>query len=245
MLDTITFIAGSMPILMKGAWMAILITLLAVFFGVTIGIIVAFFRIYGAKPIQKVLYIYEWVLRGTPILVILFILYFGFPEIGFFLYNFCRDQFGWNAEWVRSIFNLDPFIAIVLGLALRSSAYQAQIYRSAILSIGTQQMEAGLSIGLSRVQTMYHIILPQAVRLSFPGFTNEFTIILKDSSLAYAVGIAEILSYSRSIMVNTGRAFEILFACALLYFILFEISFYILNKVNQKFQIPGFTSDIH
>jgi len=222
MLDTLSFIAESMPILMKGAWVAILITLLAVFMGVAIGILVAFFRIYGSTPVRKILYIYEWVLRGTPILVILFILYFGLPAIGL---------------------NLSPFIAIVLGLALRSSAYQAQIYRSSILSIGSQQMEAGLSIGLTRFQTLFHVILPQAIRLSFPGFTNEFTIILKDSSLAYAVGIAEILSYSRSIMVNTGRAFEILFACALLYFLLFEFFFIILNKINSRFQIPGFISD--
>jgi len=78
-------------------------------------------------------------------------------------------------------------------LGLASSAYQAQIYRGAILSIGAHQMEAGLSIGLTKFETLIYIIIPQAVRLSLPGFTNEFTIVLKDSPLAYAVGISEIL----------------------------------------------------
>ena len=219
MVETLSFIWKNLPLLLKGAVVAVNITVLSILFGMFIAIFVAFFRIYGASWIKKVLYVYEWVFRGLPILVLLFIIYFGLPTIGI---------------------NLNPFLSVVIGLGLRSSAYQAQIYRGAILSIGNEQMEAGLSLGLSKVQTMIFIILPQAIRISLPGFTNEFTIVLKDSPLAYAVGIAEILKYGRNIIVTSFRPFEIYLTCAIIYFILFHLFYYVFKLIARKFEVPGF-----
>ena len=84
------------------------------------------------------------------------------------------------------------------------------------------------------------VIVPQAVRLSLPGFTNEFTIVLKDSPLAYAVGIAEILKYGRDIIVMTFRPFEVYLACAIIYFLLFHFFYFLFVKVSRKFDVPGF-----
>jgi polar amino acid transport system permease protein len=151
--------------------------------------------------------------------VLLFIIYFGLPTIGL---------------------NFSPLVSVVLGLGLCSSAYQAQIYRGAILSIGSEQMEAGLSLGMSKFQTLYSIILPQAVRLSLPGFTNEFTIVLKDSPLAYAVGIAEILKYGRDLIVTSFKPFEIYLACALIYFVLFQMFYYLFKYIASRYEVPGF-----
>lgn len=219
MLDSIIYIVSNVPLLMKGVWMAVQITVLSVILGMLIGIAVAFLRIYGSKGMRRLVSVYEWVFRGIPQLVLLFIVYFGLPEIGI---------------------NLSPFLCVVIGLGLCSSAYQAQIYRGAILSIGSEQMEAGLSLGLSKTKTLFFVILPQAVRLSLPGFTNEFTIVLKDSPLAYAVGIAEILKYGRDLIVTSFRPFEIYLAAALVYFVLFQLFYYLFKAIASRYQVPGY-----
>jgi len=219
MFDSVLYILTNVPLLMKGVLIAVEITVCSVALGMVLGIFVAFLKIYGSNPMKKVVSVYEWIFRGIPQLVLLFIVYFGLPTIGL---------------------NFGPFLSVVIGLGLCSSAYQAQIYRGAILSIGTEQMEAGLSLGMSKFQTLFCIILPQAVRLSLPGFTNEFTIVLKDSPLAYAVGIAEILKYGRDLIVTSFKPFEIYFACALIYFVLFQIFFYLFKYIASKFEVPGF-----
>lgn len=220
--DSIVFIFNVFPILLKGSIIAIEVTIVSIFIGMVIGILVAFLHIYGTKTVKRIIYLYEWIMRGTPILVILFFLYFGLPKIP-----------------VIGI-NLNPFLAVVIGLGLCSSGYQAQIYRGAILSIGSNQMEAGLSLGMTKFQTLINIILPQAIRLSLPGFTNEFTIVLKDSPLAYAVGISEILKNGRDIIVQTARPFEVYFAAAILYFILFQLFYNLFKYISKKFEVPGF-----
>lgn len=219
MIDSMLYILTNFPLLLKGVVIAIEITVASILLGMVLGILVAFLKIYGSRPTKKIVGIYEWVFRGIPQLVLLFIVYFGLPEIGL---------------------NLGPFMSVVIGLGLCSSAYQAQIYRGAILSIGSEQMEAGLSLGMSKFKTLFYVILPQAVRLSLPGFTNEFTIVLKDSPLAYAVGIAEILKYGRDLIVTSFRPFEIYLACAIIYFVLFQAFFYLFKYIAGKFEVPGF-----
>ncbi len=219
MLESLVYVLTNFPLLLKGVWIAVLITVCSMLLGMVLGIAVAFLRIYGKKPVRKAVSVYEWIFRGLPQLVMLFIVYFGLPELGL---------------------NLGPFLSVVLALGLCSSAYQAQIYRGAILSIGSEQMEAGLSLGMTKTQTLFHIILPQAVRLSLPGFTNEFTIVLKDSPLAYAVGITEILKYGRDLIVTSFRPFEIYLACALIYFVLFQLFFYLFKYVAGRYTVPGF-----
>ena len=219
MIESLLYVLTNFPLLLKGVWVAILITVFSMLIGMVMGIAVAFLRIYGKKPVRKAVSVYEWVFRGLPQLVMLFIVYFGLPEIGI---------------------NLGPFLSVVIALGLCSSAYQAQIYRGAILSIGSEQMEAGLSLGMTKTQTLFHIILPQAVRLSLPGFTNEFTIVLKDSPLAYAVGITEILKYGRDLIVTSFKPFEIYLACALIYFVLFQLFYQLFKYIASRYTVPGF-----
>lgn len=228
------FLFKNMPMLLSGALTAILLTFTSIIIGLVVGIMVTFFGIYGSKFTKKLMFAYEWLLKGTPPLILIFIFYFG---LGNYL-------------------NLGEFFAAALALGLRSSAYQAQIYRGAVLSISTEQTEAGLSLGLSRFRTFYLVILPQAIRLSLPGFTNEFTIVLKDTPLAYGVGLVEILKAGRDILAQqlsaaivSGKVtaslnpFIVYLTCALIYFVLFEIFYYSLNALSKKFQIPGFIFD--
>lgn len=232
--NNLFFIFKNMPLLLNATLTAIILTFASIFIGMIVGIIITFLRIYGSKLIKKIVFVYEWVLKGAPPLIVIFIFYFG---LGKYL-------------------NLGPFLSASLALGLRSSAYQAQIYRGAVLSITSEQTEAGLSLGLSKLRTFNLIILPQAFRLSLPGFTNEFTIVLKDTPLAYSVGLVEILKAGRDILNQpltqsiTGQQvsgslnpFFIFMICALLYFILFEIFSYSLKLLSKKFEIPGFISE--
>ncbi|MFN3410690.1 MAG: amino acid ABC transporter permease [Exilispira sp.] len=228
------FIFNNLPLLLNATLTAIFLTFASIFIGMIVGISITFLRIYSNKFVKKIVFAYEWVLKGTPPLIVIFIFYFG---LGKYL-------------------NLGPFLSAALALGLRSSAYQSQIYRGAVLSITSEQTEAGLSLGLSRVRTFILIIIPQAFRLSLPGFTNEFTIVLKDTPLAYAVGLVEILKAGRDILnqpltqsitggnvTATLNPFAIFLLCALLYFILFEIFSYSLKTLSKKYEIPGFVTD--
>ncbi len=222
-LEASKVILTNSPYLLKGILVAVEITVLSMALGLVLGIFIAFTKIYGSKTMKRVVGFYEWIMRGLPILVLLFIIYFGLPTLGI---------------------QCDPFLSIVLALGLASSAYQAQIYRGAILSIGSEQMEAGLTLGLNKFQTLFYIILPQAVRLSLPGFTNEFTIVLKDSPLAYAVGIAEILKNGHDIILQTYRPFEIYFACSIIYFCLFQLFYFIFTQIAKRYEVPGYILEV-
>ena len=131
-------------------------------------------RVYGAKELQWLAGGYEKVLRGIPLLVLIYIIVFGFSDIFWYLHPLHR-----------------PFAGVILALALRSAAYQSQIFRGAILSVNPGQMEAAKSVGMSGFQAFRHIIMPQALRLAVPSWSNEYAVVIKDTSFAFGVGIVE------------------------------------------------------
>jgi len=210
----------SLPQLMDGLKYTISLTLFSLLLGSALGIVMAVGRSYGKRPLSIFIYIYEKVFRGIPLLVIFFLIYFGMAEIGF---------------------NLDAFSAAILGLGLRSAAYQAQIYRSAINSIPEGQMTAASSLGMPKLKAIRYIILPQVLRLSIPGWSNEFTIVLKDTSIAFSIGIIELMRQARYIYVRDHELIlYVLLIVALIYFIL-VISINIgLGYLEKKYQMSGF-----
>ena len=209
----------SLPILLKGALVTIELTLAGLALGLVIAVPVSFFQVYGARVPRLVCSIYEKTFRSVPLLVLLMLIFYGLPEVG-----------------VR----LDPFFACVLGLGLRSSAYQSQIFRGAILSVGKGQTVAALSIGMTRFQTFRYIVFPQALRFSIAPWTNELTIVLKDSSMAYALGVVELLRQGSYIIARTYEPMVIFLLCAGIYLALTIFANRILSFVEKKLKIPGF-----
>lgn len=185
------------------------------------GIILALGRVYGSKYLQiLVIRPFERFFRAIPALVLLFLFYFG-----------------------SSFFNINisPFTAAVLAMGLRSAAYQSEIFRGAIQSIDEGQLKAARSIGMNMFQSIRFIILPQALRLSIPPWANEYAVVLKDSSLAYAVGVTELLRQGRYIIARTfGNALLIYVFCALIYFILVFAGNQFLKFLEKKYKIPGY-----
>ncbi|MFW9820487.1 MAG: amino acid ABC transporter permease, partial [Candidatus Thorarchaeota archaeon] len=161
-------------ILEFGLFYTLIITTLSLLIGLGIGLTLAVMRVYGGKELYWLSSGYEKLFRGIPLLVLIFIFAVGIP--GLFWY----------------IEPLDRLLAsVILALGIRSGAYQSQIFRGAILSINPGQMEAARSLGMNKMQSFRYIILPQALRIAIPGWSNEYAVVIKDSSFAGAVGTFE------------------------------------------------------
>ncbi len=210
-----------MPSLLSGTLVTIILTIYFLVLGFLLGILLALGRVYGSHSLQFfIIRPFERFFRAVPALVLLFLFYFG-----------------------SSFFHIDisAFTAAVLAMGLRSAAYQSEIFRGAIQSIGEGQMKAARSIGMNITQSIRYIILPQALRLSIPPWANEFAVVLKDSSLAYAVGVTELLRQGRYIVARTfGNALLVYTACALIYFILVFAGNQLLKLLEEKYKIPGY-----
>ena len=214
----------SLPQLFEGLKITIGLTILSLILGSVLGILMAIGRVYGKKPLSFLIYIYEKIFRGIPLLVIFFLIYFGLSQIGI---------------------NLDPFTAAVLGLGLRSTAYQAQIYRSSINSIPEGQMIAACSIGMTKIKAIRYVILPQILRLSIPGWSNELTIVLKDTSIAFSIGVIELMRQGRYIYaLDHTLVLPVLLVIALIYFIIVMSINKGLSYLEKKYKISGLDVEI-
>ncbi|MCK7510449.1 MAG: amino acid ABC transporter permease [Desulfobacterales bacterium] len=162
--------------------------------------------------------VYVEIFRGTPLLVQILIVYFALPTIGF--------QFS-------------PFVAGIIALSLNSAAYQAEIFRGGVQSISSGQMEAARSMGLTYNQSMLNVIIPQGLRNAIPPYTNEFIILIKDSSLVSAIGLFELTYTSQTIIARTGQAFVLLIFIAAVYFIMTFTTSTIMKRIEKKYAIPG------
>ncbi len=207
-----------LPVILSGLGATGLLTIGGIGLGFFLGLLLAFLEVYAPRRIGLIASWIGQVIRGIPLIVIFFILYFGLSEFGI---------------------NLSGTMAAILGLGIRSAAYQSQIFRSAIESIGVGQWEAALSIGMSRFQAFRHIIMPQALRIAIPGWTNEFTIVLKDTSIAYAIGVSEIFTQTIHVAQATLNYLIPLLIVAGIYFVLTVTVNTVLNTLYNKYRIPG------
>lgn len=215
----------SLPSLFDGLTITLLLTAIGILLGTILGIVLATGRSYAVRPVAYLILVYEKVLRGIPLLVLFFLIYFGLPQIGL---------------------NLDAFTSAVIGLGLRSSAYQAQIYRGAINSIPEGQIQAAFSLGMSKLKAIRHVIIPQMLRLSIPGWSNEFTILLKDTSLAFGIGVIELMRQGRYIQVRDPDLVLVVFLLiAVIYFVLVFSANKILRYVEMKYQMVGYQTEVH
>ncbi|MCG0278362.1 MAG: amino acid ABC transporter permease [Thermanaeromonas sp.] len=202
---------NSLPYLLLGAVETLKITVFAVSLGTVLGLIVGLGRISDQKIIRLLAACYVDFLRGTPLLVQVFIVYFGFPQL--------LEQLG------SPITHIPPFMAALIAFSLNSGAYVAEIFRAGIQSIHRGQMEAARSLGMTKAQAMRYVILPQAFRRVIPPLGNEFIALLKDTSLLSVIGIVELTRRGQIIIASTFRPFEIWFTVAFIYLLLtFSIS---------------------
>ena len=190
-------VVNSFPLLLVGAGVTIKITALSVALGVVIGLFVGIARISRITILRVLAAIYVDFFRGTPLLVQIFLVYFALPVI--------TGQ------------RVDPFVAAIGSCGINSGAYVAEIFRAGIQSIDKGQMEAGRSLGMTWVQTMRYIIVPQAFKRVIPPLGNEFIALLKDSSLVSVIGFEELTRRGQLIIAKTYGSLEIWISVAVIY----------------------------
>jgi polar amino acid transport system substrate-binding protein len=185
--------------LLKGAGITLFISSTSMLFAIALGLVLTLARLYGSAPFNGLATAYIEIYRGTPLLIQLYILYYGLPNIGI---------------------SLSPFAAAFLGLGMNYAAYEAELYRAGISAIPRGQTEAALSLGMTQGMAIRRIILPQAFRIALPGVTNDFIALFKDSSLVSIIAMVELTKTYTILAASTLRFFELGLIVAVLYFIM-------------------------
>lgn len=206
------FIDSLLPLLKAGVAFTIPLTLISFGLGMLLAILTALARLSKWMPIRQAAKFYVWVIRGTPLLVQLFIIFYGLPSVGI---------------------TLEPFPAAVIGFTLSVGAYGSEIVRAAILSIEAGQWEAAYSLGMNRIQALYYVILPQAARVSVPPLGNSFISLVKDTSLAFTVTYAEMFRKAQEITSATYEPLLVYSEVALIY-LLFSTVLSVLQSHMEK-----------
>lgn len=204
---------NKLPVLLQGAVVTLQISLLALLIGMILGLVGAICRISSNRVLNMIGFLYVWIIRGTPLMVQLFILYFGLPQVGI---------------------KMSSMSAGVLGLAINTGAYVAEILRAGIQAVDSGQMEAAQSLGMSYRKAMIRIIAPQAIKISIPPLVNQFIMTLKNSSIASLVTITELLRTGEQIIYTTFRSFEVYTTLAVIYLIINSVFMILANQLERR-----------
>ena len=195
-------IVESIPFLVKGAVYTVQVSVLAIVVGLVLGWMLGLVAVSGVRWLRAIAWGYVQFIRGTPLLVQIFLIYFGLPALGI---------------------NIPAYWSGVIALGLNSAGFQAEIVRAGIESIDRGQTEAARSIGMSGVQTLLFILVPQTIRRVIPPLTNELITLTKSSSLLSAIAVLELTHAGQAIIARTFAPFEIYAAVAVFYLILIAV----------------------
>lgn len=215
------FLWANLPSLLNGVLTTLQLSILMLGLGFAVGIPLALLENYGPSllRIAVVLPLITF-FRGVPTLVLLFLAFFGIPRLGI---------------------EISGLTASVLAIGMRSGIYQSQLLRGAILSVPQGQMLAARAIGMTKWQAIRYVVMPQMFRISIPSYANESAVVLKESSLAYALGVTELMRQGRYIVARTfDNSLAVYIACAAIYFVLvFGVS-KLLAFIERRTALPGF-----
>ena len=208
--------------LLKGAGYTVLITLCCGVTGLVVGLGIAIARELGGPRLYWALSTFVYVVRSIPMLVLLFIVFFGLPGIGI---------------------DVPPLLAMMLSLGLISGAYLSEVFRGAFAAVNPNEVLAAKAMGFSRVQILRLVQIPQMARFSVPGMVNELTTVLKFSPFAYTVGIPEITKQAMVLASTTMRGLEIYAAIGLIYFAIYRLLLVGVRLVEKRYNVPGFAQE--
>ncbi len=200
-----------MPTFFEGTLVTIVLSLSTVIIGSLIGLVVVLMKMSNVKPLKVIADLYTNVVRGTPMLLQLFIWLYGLPMLGI---SFSGLSF------LGGTYGTREFITAIVALAINSGAYVSEVLRGGLEAVDKGQTEAGRALGLSKRETMFSIIIPQAIRTVLPGLGNEFITMIKESSIVSTVGVFDVMYTSNIVKASTYSIFEPLIVVGVIYFIL-------------------------
>ena len=218
-MDQFTFIFDILlPALMQGLVITLQLIVCSAPFGLVLGIGVAAGRQYGGPILSRICKMFVLLIKGTPLLLLLFILYFGLPSIGI---------------------TLTAFTAAVIGFILCNGAYNSEYIRGALLSIKDGQMIAAQALGMTRAQAIRNVILPQALRRAIPGLSNEFIYLIKYSSLAYMITVVELSGAGKNVATKYFIYTETFMVVGSVYLVLVTITTVAVSILEKHVSVPG------
>ena len=206
------------PFLLQASILTLEISVLSLALGLAFGLAGALGKLSPNRLVRSVAAFYIWLIRSTPLLVQLFIIYFGLPQFGI---------------------DLGPFLSGVLGLSLNVGAYNAETIRGGILSVPRGQLEAARSLGMGPGLAMRRIILPQAVRIIIPPLGNNFIILIKDTSLVSTITLVELTLTAQRLIGSTYKPFEMYLMAAFLYAVITSTAAFLLKKFERRFALEN------
>jgi len=212
------FLENAIPQLWDGTLITLQITFITLVIGFVLGFPAALARIYGGKIFGVISATYTELFRGTPVLVQLFIIYYGLPQFGI---------------------TLSAFTAAYIALGLNSGAYQAEYFRGAIQAISSGQMMAAQSLGMSKLKAITFIIIPQAFRLALPAWANEVVSMVKVTSIVYLTAVPDLMTKAKMLSSKYFNPIETYLTAAVFYLIIIGILTVILNYIEKTSRIPG------
>lgn len=219
----VDYTLGIFPILFKYIDITLSMAFIATAIALVIAIVIAVIKTFNIKILSEISDVYISFFRGTPLLVQLFLLYYGLPQL------------------LPIFASIDAYWASILGLSLHFSAYMAEAIRGAISSIDKGQFEASYSLGMSQTQTFRHIILPQSIRVAIPSLMNNFIDLVKSTSLAFTLGVPEIMAKAQLEASSSFKYFECFLAVAIVYWVIVLIFGYLQkrleNRLNKAYSI--------
>src|SRR6056297_2438819 len=218
-----SFLTDYYKFFINGTQITVMLAFFAVLFGIFIGIFLAMFKISSNKILKAFASAYIEFIRGTPLLVQLFIIYYGLPMLGIEFPDF--SLLGQN---------VGDFMAGVIAMSVNSGAYVAEIFRAGIQAVDKGQMEAARSLGMPYLMAMKKIILPQAFKNILPALGNEFIVVVKESAIVSVVGITELMYRADTIRGITYKAFAPLMVAAVIYFIITYTLSRLLGMVERR-----------
>lgn len=206
------------PMLHAGLVFTIPLTLISFVLGLSLGFVTALIRLYGPAPLKRVVQFYVWLIRGTPLLVQLFLIFYALPGVGI---------------------TLDAFPAAVIGFTLNIGAFSSEIIRATLLSVPKGQWEAAHSIGMSWVQALRRIVIPQAARIAVPPLSNTFISLVKDTSLASVITVPELFLAAQRIAAVTYQPLILYTEAAVIYLLISSVLSSLQARLEKKLENSG------
>ncbi|CAN7369437.1 amino acid ABC transporter permease [Trinickia sp. LjRoot230] len=216
-MSTTSLLAQSMPVLAQGAVLTVKFAVLSMVFGLVVAVVLALMSISHSRALNRIARIYVSLMRGTPLLVQIFVVYYGLPSIGI---------------------SLEPTPAGVIALSANVAAYLSESMRGAINGIHSGQWLAAYSLGLSKRQTLRYVIAPQALRIAVPSLSNSLISLIKDTSLVSVITVTELLRSAQEIIASTYQPLPLYLAAAAVYWVLCQVLEWLQHWYERRLALP-------
>ncbi|NHV29780.1 amino acid ABC transporter permease [Burkholderia sp. D-99] len=217
-MEALELVVHTLPVMVKGAMLTLKFAVASMALGLVVGLVIAIMRIGSNRPAAALAQGYVSLMRGTPLLVQMFVVYYGLPDLGI---------------------TLDPTTAGIFTLTLNAGAYLSESMRGAILGIGRGQWAAAHSLGLTHVQTLRYIVCPQALRLAVPSLGNTLISLIKDTSLVSVITVTELLRSTQEVIAATFQPLPLYLAAAAIYWVLSTLLTRLQGRVETRLALPS------